>query len=174
MRCNGSGATVSMTYGSTGGASPASFGLWNAYNRVEASFFTADTGSWTYATNFTWRAANGNANVRMSMVVGLNEEAVEATYQSSIYNTTNTFGMVSIGLNSTTASASRATAAMATVPANGVATPTSHFAGQMGLGWGYLQPLENSNGSTNYYVATGTAGQSTDQIQTGFSGKVRH
>lgn len=174
MRCNGSGATVSMTYGSTGGASPASFGLWNAYNRVEAAFFTAHAGSWTYATSFTWRAANSNTSVRMSMVVGLNEDAVDATYQSAIYNTVNTFGLVGIGLDSASAPAARATAAMATVPANGVAAPASHFAGLMGLGWHYLQPLENSNGSTNYYVGVGNAGQSTDNLQTGFSGTVRH
>ena len=63
--------------GPTGGAW---LGLWNQYNRIIVTLSEQDsTASWVYSTN-AWRAVDGSANNRVTLVLGNREDSETASY----------------------------------------------------------------------------------------------
>jgi hypothetical protein len=83
IRSNAS-SQIDYTFGrfSTGGT-PAFFGVWNAHNRRPVSANVGDTTStWSFLTSplLTYRAANSSNGVRVTMVRGSNDDAIDAEY----------------------------------------------------------------------------------------------
>ena len=78
---------ATFNYGAGGGTSGANnnpgiwAGIWNAYNRIGTTIFVQDnTTSWNY-TSASWRNADNSANMSLTVVQGLSEDPVKATYQ---------------------------------------------------------------------------------------------
>ena len=77
-------------------------GLWNAYNRVRVSAVCSDsTASWTYGTSAI-RAANNSTSNRISIVDGLAQSTVQASYQCDMYSSsTAVTGLIGVCKNAT-------------------------------------------------------------------------
>jgi hypothetical protein len=80
IRTNGS-SQVDWIFGAVSANGTAgSFLVWNCYNRVNVSTMVGDaTDSWTLAFGTT-RAANNSSTMRVSFVMGLREDSVNASY----------------------------------------------------------------------------------------------
>jgi len=66
---------------SAAGGSNAVLGLYNAYNRTLSVCLSRDsTASWTYASPWGWRAANGNVANRVTYLDGLAQSTAKGTY----------------------------------------------------------------------------------------------
>jgi len=76
------GAAIDWELGGTGaGGDPGFLHVWNCYNRVVVEVLVRDsTNSWTYAVIGVWRAANASTLNRVSYIVGLAEEWIDAEY----------------------------------------------------------------------------------------------
>jgi len=150
---------ASVTFGSAaanGGAGHCD--LWNQNNRVEVTMQVLDTtDSWDYTTN-TWRAAHASNTNRVTLFIGLDEDAVAARATATVYNTTtNADKWAGIGLDSTSAYSGTTSRAYGTQ----TATLTPEWSGFTGVGQHYLQWLEKSsaNGTTRWmgdFAADGT------------------
>lgn len=83
---------------------PCKMDLFNADNRVDVNFtLRALTNTWTYTTA-TWRQAQASTNYQTDVMVGLQEEAFEASLMVTSTNaTSNVSRQVGIGFDSTTA-----------------------------------------------------------------------
>jgi hypothetical protein len=78
-------------------------GVWNTFNRVEVKGFIGDsTTSWNYSTA-TVRPANNSSTMRVSAVMGLQEEPLEARYNAVGGNTSGGVDQAGIGFDSTSA-----------------------------------------------------------------------
>lgn len=132
-------------------------GVWNTYNRIEVSGLVGDTtSSWSYSTG-TWRAANGSNTMRVSAVVGLQEDFFQANYVGATANTGGvSSSLAGVGFDSTSAPSGRFPLSGAF---NYAGTPLSFnpqgsFAMQP-LGFHFMQALEwggatwYGNGSTS-------------------------
>lgn len=101
----GSTGTVSYTFGSAAsGGGAAVFGVWNYYNRVTVSTAVTDSGtSYTY-TSATVRQARASAGNQVSILIGVSEDSIQASYTSEIDTTATSAasGTVAIALDSTT------------------------------------------------------------------------
>jgi hypothetical protein len=81
--------------------------VWNYYNRDRRTLYHNDaTTSWTYTTG-TWRQARATATNQVAFVVGVIEDALDISY-SVVCGAYNNVAYISLGYNSTTAPASRA------------------------------------------------------------------
>lgn len=147
------------TFAANGGE--AIIGIWNAYNRVDVGGVLGDTTATWSAPTGAWRVANGSATIRVTMVRGLNEDAMTAAYHA-VASSSN--GGTSIGLGvdkwvSYTVGLPMPSAAA--LPGN-VA-----WSGLPGLGLHYVTNIE--------YGAIGDTHQGSDgtTYQTGLSYKVR-
>lgn len=103
-RSNGS-SQLDWIYGAiAAGGTAGFFGVWNAYNRVDVSSMTGDSGaSWTYALT-TIRAANASTTIRHSYVMGLAEDKIDALYNAVGNGTAGSVGAVAgIGHDATNA-----------------------------------------------------------------------
>ena len=122
-------------------------GVWNAFNRVEVRGLVGDdTNSWSYNTA-TIRPANNSATMRVSFVVGLQEDFLEADYQVSFSNDANSHGgSAGVGYDSTTAFAGRFLQALNGGSNSGVLIAGGKHAVQP-LGFHYLQALEKGTGT---------------------------
>lgn len=124
--------------------------VWNMYNRVTvASICRASDNTWAY-TLATFRAANASNSNRITVVCGLNEDAVTVIYSQVSTQSGNNLRKIGIGLDSTSAF---------------VGTPGSmqidttqlhlfaHYFGLVGLGSHFLQELEWSTaaGTTTWF-----------------------
>lgn len=77
--------------------------LWNYYNRISRPMTISDaTSTWTYSTA-AWRQANGNAANQLDFVVGVQEDAINASLTVSVVNSTSTLRSTfsGIGLDAT-------------------------------------------------------------------------
>lgn len=99
-----SGATMTWLFGTAaanGGG--ARFGLWNNFNRRPFVTQVSDTtASWPYALA-TVRAAHGSSTFRVTLVSGLPEDAFEGEYSSSMTAGSAGYGIVGVGIDTTTA-----------------------------------------------------------------------
>ncbi len=131
-----------------GGASTAGvLNVWNAYNREIATARVWDTAvSWTYATA-THRSLNNSTTNRVSFVDGLGTSVAEAAATVRITSAAGIYGVISLGLDSTSASSSTWGFVF-----NGVdVTTTTHAKLIGGLGSHYIQALEFASGATATY-----------------------
>jgi len=130
--------------GISAGGTAGFFGVWNAYNRRLVSTLVGDSAaSWTYGST-TWRAANNSATIRASLVVGLNEDVVIATYYGQVIPGTSQVATSGVGLDVTNA----ATGVRGQNSAGGqVPTPAS-YRGTIGIGFHFFSALERNSGAT--------------------------
>ena len=154
IRTNGS-ATVDMKFGTLAASGgEARICVWNAYNRVEVAAMVRDTtDSWTLAAVST-RSANNSATNRVSMVRGLDEDAVVALYASASGNPPGQCS-VGIGVDSTsTFSGWQGLNATASALSN-----VGGWSGLPGLGFHYIQALESSQlgGTATFYGDSGAS-----------------
>lgn len=167
IRTNGT-STVDYTFGSiAAGGGMATFGVWNAYNRVLVSTVVSDsTDSWTYSVANTWRAPNGNATMRINAVRGLDIDGVQAEYTATVQAGSSTNAIAGVGLDSTSTLATRATTGMSSQ--SGLVSPVAKFSGLMGLGFHFVTALEYQNTTTNstWYGDAGGPGA----VQSGLHG----
>lgn len=132
----------------------------NAHNKVRRRGYAADTtSSWTYASA-TFREVRGSAN-RVTFFRCLDEDEVAARAHAQYYSgaASSIGGVITIGLDSTTAAATGATTcymdAATHCPMN------ASYSGFPGLGSHYIAALEARNGSgTATFYGTGLFGQS--------------
>lgn len=132
------------------------FGVWNAYNRVGVATFLGDnTDTWTYTTANTWRPANSSATMRVTMVRGLDEEGVTASYDGITLAAVGTNTSNGIGLDSTTAYTGTTGFSSTATTAE---TVVAKYSGLPGLGAHYLQAIEfqNTVTSSTWYGDAGT------------------
>jgi hypothetical protein len=123
------------------GGGPAFHGVWNAYNRRQFSTSVFDsTTSWTYAVANVWRAPNGNATMRAQLVVGLNEDAVMASYSGQ--PTPASIALIGVGLDSTTAAVG--VRGQNAIVSNNVSI-VAIYHGFVGIGFHFLSALERQN-----------------------------
>ena len=140
--------------------------VWNMYNRVNVAAVSRDsTNSWNYTTA-TLRAANAavasGLNNSISLVVGLQEDVVAATYQVPFSNTNAAVGAINgIGLDSTSAIAAGSLpgAALSAATSGAISSVIASFSGLVGIGLHRLQALEYSAvvGTTTWYGDNGAA-----------------
>lgn len=161
IRSNGS-ASIDYIFGSIGaGGVAGNFGVWNAFNRVPVGTMVLDnTNSWTYAVNATWRQANNSASSRVSMIRGLDEDAVEATYNAIARTTTGGTAIAGVGVNSTTAYSGTT---QGTINTTDFLAMPARYSGLAGLGYRYVAAIEyndTTNTSTWRGLITGIPFQS--------------
>jgi hypothetical protein len=143
-------------FGAVGaGGSAALVIVWNMYNRVPGAFMVSDNNAaWTPAAGpASLDASTGN---RISILHGIDEDAVYATLQ--LRNSQTVVGIVKfgIGLNSTSAFSGRS----ANSYANTVSDLAHHaeFNGYIGLGYNFLQALESAAGTNASRMNLDTGG----------------
>lgn len=107
IRITGTTGQCEYTLGAiSAGGTEAKLFVWNYYNRSPVSALVGDnTDSWSYAST-AWRAANNSSTYRVSLVCGQPID-VAVEYLSVMGLNTGESGSAGIGLNSTTAPASR-------------------------------------------------------------------
>ena len=146
------GATGTTTWeigGDAASGDPGLFYLWNMYNRVQVGARVHDnTNTWTY-TLATFRSANGSDTNRVTLVRGLNEDAVDVQY--SIYSANSSGGQwmsIAIGLDST--SVVSGIIGAGAPPVGNVGAQIATYSEHPGLGLHFFQALE-------YSAAVGTS-----------------
>lgn len=144
--------------------------VWNAYNTVTRSLYVTDsTDSWTYATN-SWRSTNGSTSNRVEFVNGESHVNVSARTMLLAQSSSGASNYISsgVGLDSTTVNSAQMRGAGTL---NGVVNQTwGFYAGYPGLGYHYLQWIENSN--TTSITLYGDNGDNTKYIS-GLIGEIR-
>lgn len=140
--------SVSFTLGGTAsGGSAAYIGVWNYYNRVNASTMVVDSvAGYTYSTN-TVRAANASNTNRVTLVSGVAEDAVNSKYSSVVQGSASAVGTIGLCVDSTSAYSGRV---------GGTGGVTSQYEGIIGYndnaplaGQHYFQACENSPSSAS-------------------------
>lgn len=133
------------------------FGLWNAYNRATVSSKTGDsTAAWTYNST-TWRSARAQATNRHTIVRGLDEDSVQASYNTPASGGASGDVLIGVGLDSTSSAASAMYCSLGT------------FSGPMscdlqtipGLGVHFFQAIERQVTTAS---AANFVGSSTDPL----------
>lgn len=135
--------------------------LWNAYNRSTIVLQGGDvTASWSYSTN-TIRAANGDANNKVTVFSGLAEERYDLSFgqflQDSVINTSGEM-VVGVGFNSTTAfsgTLGHLTVSSAQTETTGVYT-TAQYDAPPSLGVNNIQACENTPVTSGTETSFGT------------------
>lgn len=167
IRTNGT-STVDWTYGTVAaGGGPASFGIWNAYNRVPFATIVSDsTDNWTYNTAI-WRAPNGNTTtMRVSAIRGLDIDSIWVEYQATSQAGAASAVRIGVGLNKTNGFSGTS----ATSSVTSIMNLVGKYSGLMGLGFNFASAVEYNSGAsagTSY----GDAGDAT-QVQTGLQAEM--
>lgn len=135
--------------------------VWNTQNRRRRQLLRKDeTSSWTYSST-GWRQANASVDNQLEFVRGLDEDSVGASVSAShSHNTAQAATGVSIGLDSTSATASDANRLYMTNSAvSENITSVSLYEGLPGLGYHRLVWLENtSSGIATFHGDSATTG----------------
>lgn len=142
VRSNGT-ATIDWKLGGTAANGSAGFlYVWNMYNRVNVGVNVVDsTDSWNYST-LTWRSKNNSTTNRVSMVRGLDEDAISVYNVALSANDTGGAAMFAgIGLDSTSAF-SGTTGFANLAAANQIVPPNAKYDGMPGLGHHFIQAIE--------------------------------
>lgn len=130
--------------------------VWNYYNRITKTMsFYSTANSWTYGTA-TWRKAN-NANYQVNFVIGLVEDNVTSTVNTTVDAPPNAYGSVGIGVNSTSLSSNCTVSFFGT---SNISVPiSSFFSGYPQIGLNYIIWLEYSyQGTTSFFAQQGSGG----------------
>lgn len=138
--------------------------VWNTYNRVQRQMLVQEaTSSWSYDVT-SWRQVNGSAANQLSVIRGLDEDAMRVQAAHAAFHTSvNANFSTGIGLDSTTAPDAACLIATAAAPYEVIpreAGPTAFWSGLPGLGLHALTWLErpafSTSSNTWLGVATGT------------------
>ena len=142
--------------------------VWNYYNRITRTMsFYSTASNWTYGTT-TWRKAN-NANYQVNFVIGLVEDNITATVQTTVDAPSGAYGSIGMGLNSTSLSSN---CTVSFYGSYNISVPiTSSYSGYAQLGINYLIWLEFSYGGTTSFFAQ-QGGSSNAYAQSGIFGVV--
>jgi hypothetical protein len=122
--------------------------VWNYYNRVIRHLFANDTtDQWSYSTA-TWRAANGNTTDgvgRVSCVVGVAEDAIDAMCIGVVTNSTGGWDATGIGIDATDTNSAQlhGTNTTPTIFQQSVAK----YNGILSAGYHYIQNIELGRGT---------------------------
>ena len=125
--------------------SAANRNLFNYYNRVRKPMVkTETTASWTYATG-TWRPSNNNSANKVSVMIGVAEEAYRVTCNG--FGSSTSSGYIGIGADSTSSNSATVSGVIEAVTRVQVSatletTPAA--------GYRYFQALEYSGATTTY------------------------
>lgn len=118
--------------------------LWNYYHRVQRSAArTESTASWTYTTA-SWRQANGSTSNKISIVIGVNEDAINAACHCPAYNAGSIKASVGIGVDSTSSNSAHVFGGFA---ASSGSSLSAKYTGQVGIGKHDINWLEISAAS---------------------------
>jgi len=134
--------------GLAAGGTAGLFGIWNAYNRVRVATLVSDsTASWSTNT-ITARQPNGNANMRVSAVLGLQEDAIDARYYiRALVSSVGSFSAnTGVGIDSTTAYTGDVAITQTFSHASGGNSTTQ-------LGFHYWAALEGSGGVSSTFFS---------------------
>lgn len=154
VRMAGSTGQTEFSIGSvgSGGASQKLY-VWNYYNRVLTTTYTGDTTDyWIYTGG--WRSANNSGNNRITFVVGVAEDVIDASYNCYIY----TSGTAIVGIAYDTTSAF-------------TGTPSGQYSGQYcfaeakfvpSAGGHFVQAIEYGISGTSYFYGD-NGNPTTDQ-----------
>lgn len=156
IRSNAS-STIDVLFGGAGaGGSQAWFGVWNNYNRVPGAFWVHDNTASAWNVSSTQRSLNNSATNRVSILHGLDEDAVSATLTVRGVGVSSQQLRFGFGIDSTTAFTTRSTLSYS----NGVIDAAHHayFNGMIGVGFHYLQAQELSSGGSPQARMTDTGG----------------
>jgi len=165
IRTNGTSSVDYILGGSAAGGTAAMIGVWNAYNRVFVSGMIRDTtDTWTYSST-TVRAANGSSTMRVSMVRGLNDDAVSTNYFASGTGGSSTNGVTGASLDSTSTVNGFMCYSALSASLNG--SSSAGWAGLPGLGFHYISAIEACVNSVTAVTWYGDAGISA--FQTGLA-----
>lgn len=132
--------------------SAANRNLFNYYNRVRKPMVKVDaTASWTYGTT-TWRPSNNNTANKVSVMIGVAEEAYRITCNGVASSSSS--GFIGIGADSTSVNS----ATLGSVCENTLRTQISAtLENTPAAGYRYFQVLEYSGATTTYYGSYGGA-----------------
>lgn len=169
VRTDAGGATVSWHVGAVAvSGTAATLHVWNMYNRIRLTGFVGEgTATWTYTTA-TWRSARASATMRVSFVMGRQEDTFSGAYIGSCSNDT---GGVNVG---------------AAIGYDVTNAPSGLFRGDAGdiasqlfpegehrvqaLGFHFMQAIEIS-GATGTTTWVGTAAAGTTQTGLIYEGR---
>jgi hypothetical protein len=161
IRSNGS-AQIDMKFGSAAvGGGEARLCVWNAHNRVNLRAQVQDTTvNWAYGSPAV-RPKNNSNTWRITMVRGLNEDAVRAVHHCTAFggSVAANYLYFGIGLDSTTAHAADAAAGilqLESAVANGKSAEAVYH-GWPGLGLHYLQATEGQGDNVASWAIYGTS-----------------
>ncbi|WP_334406198.1 hypothetical protein [Bradyrhizobium sp. AZCC 2289] len=148
--CSNGTATFDWIIGGSASGGTAGFlGVWNCYNRINASGVVVDSGANYPYSGATIRQTRASAGNQVSFVLGLQEDAVSIFYaaRSQTAAASLAAGGTGVGLDSTTAygfssGIFQAPAAVAVPVGN-----TNSGLWQVGIGQHFVAALENSDGT---------------------------
>jgi hypothetical protein len=166
VRSNAGGTWVNFTYGSIGaGGVAADFAVYNYYNPVPLYTTVQDnTNSWTYAVSDVWRAPNGNATMRVSILRRFASSQFEAKYAGIVAVGAGATAIAGVGLNSTTTFCGQNSGSLVSTVAS---LPPAVCTGVLPVGYSFVSALEwndTTTASTWRGLITGTA----TPMQSGF------
>lgn len=127
--------------------------VWNMYNRgLVSSFSRESTDSWTYTTA-TWRSMNNSTSNRITLIAGLNEDAVSATMMVSVGPSGSITTRCGIGLDSTSAPSGIVGIGRSSGAVVGNPGLYASLVTRPGLGVHFFQALEwsEASGTTTWY-----------------------
>lgn len=155
FRASANGQTQFSFGAVSAGGTEAKLFLWNMYNRRGVSAFVGDnTDSWAYSTA-TIRASNNSATMRVSLIVGQNDDDFDAEHLALVSGSSSV-GSAGVGLDSTAAFNGKIGCGGGSfvIPCPG------RYAGKVGLGFHFLSANERGNTSVAFYGDAGFAHQS--------------
>lgn len=128
--------------------------LWNYYNRVPMlALVTEATASWNYTTA-TYRQANASTANQINLVIGVSEDIIHVTLQSSASNTNALVGFwPGLGLDATNALATGCLVSPTSSVAGAVHSMRATWEGYPGIGKHFVAWLERSDavGTTTWH-----------------------
>lgn len=140
------------------GGTAGSFGVWNAYNRVEVGAMVLDTtASWNH-NSAVYRQMNGSAGNQVSFICGLSEDAASMEVSSLVTCDASGFtGLSGIGVDSTTVASGISGRGVSDL---NITTPvtTAHHTQISTIGWHTWAALEAITGGTGLVFIGGITG----------------
>ncbi len=142
--------------------------VWNVQNRVVRHGRTSDpTATWGYNQQAPVPMDGGNANWRHELVIGLDDDIVDATAAVMVTGQNGVSrANIGIGLDATNAFAADATIGSINAGTDCGQTMYAQFHASVGVGYHYLQALMNTcGGSIIYYGSQGGQSQMSTQAR---------
>jgi hypothetical protein len=154
-----SASTIDWELGGTAvGGDPGFLYVWNAYNRVDVEVIVSeDTNSWTYAVIGVWRSANASDSMRVSYIVGLAEDWLDAEYHALANSGFGTVPYGGIGFDSTTVKSGVTSLFFIGGAGTGLGEMNPRDSKNV-LGFHFFQALELNNGAASTATFWGDAG----------------